>query len=196
MEFHIIEDVEELDRVHRELLALLPDKVFMVEEQWNQWFDRQSGETIANIIRLTAAITACVVRHTLIPTGLATRRTSLLHKVHNLFHGFMMDIGQWRRVWQLLTLISSICTDQGVESLIAGCPLTPAELQAEAGFIPKLEDYPVEDDPVPTTRCPMRSPESPLRSCCPILYGSQGFCMSFTTRSKRFSRTWHTLSTG
>ena len=146
MEIHVIDNLEELDRVHTELLALLPGDAFMVEAAWSRWFESQSQETIANIVKLTAAITSFVVRHVLIPTGLAARRTSLLNKMHNVLHAFMVDIGQWRRVLLILNLITSVCTDQGVESLIAGCPLTARDLQAEAGFMPKLEDM-KEDDP-------------------------------------------------
>ena len=113
MEIHVIDNLEELDRVHTELLALLPGDAFMVEAAWSRWFESQSQETIANIVKLTAAITSLVVRHVLIPTGLAARRTSLLNKMHNVLHAFMVDIGQWRRVLQLLNLITSVCTDQG-----------------------------------------------------------------------------------
>ena len=126
--------------------------------------------------------------------------------MHNVLHAFMVDIGQWRRVLLLLNLITSVCTDQGVESLIAGCPLTARDLQAEAGFMPKLEDA-EEDDPSAHEASGAAGADDPraheasgaagaANVMMPNSLWVAGICMLFTTQSRRFSRTWHTRSTG
>ena len=144
MEMHIIKDLALLDDLLDELLAKLPTDI-MTEDEWDQWLEAQTQAQTADLAVLSSKINAVVLRHVLIPTGLAARRTSLLNKIHNMLHAFMIDVGSWARVFRLCGLIPSVCTDQGVESLISGCSLTTMDLQKTPDFPPKLDNAEVED---------------------------------------------------
>ena len=75
--------------------------------------------------------------HVLIPSGLASRRGSSVHKLHNMLHTLFIETGAWSRVEKLCQSILMLTTDRGAERLLQSTPATMAELE-QLNFLPTL----------------------------------------------------------
>ena len=75
--------------------------------------------------------------HVFIPTALASRHESAIHKLHNVLHAFQVDAGSWDLVKDICNHIYTVTTDRGAERLIESTPVTLDELD-KLGFLPKL----------------------------------------------------------
>ena len=83
--------------------------------------------------------------HVLIPTGLASRRGSSVHKLHNMLHALFIETGAWSRVEKLCQGILMLTTDRGAERLLQSTPATMKELE-QLDFLPTLATQtPAED---------------------------------------------------
>lgn len=109
---------------------------------------------------LSARVNAAFDVHILPPTVVGSGRGSAVHKTANLFHSLFLESPgtSWHSVRQFCQCVTSITTDQGVESLLAFAPqslnparlcdhLTDGNVQQLCGQAPSLGV--LEDKPTP-----------------------------------------------
>ena len=136
-EFTIIANIVAMEAAYQALRALLPPIALGDRGAWQAWCEQLTFETQQELISLTDEVNALLVRHVVVPVGIASRHGSLVHKIHALLHQLFVDLGHWGSVSQLARCITSSCTDQGVESGIHSAPATVDTLKAD-GFLPEF----------------------------------------------------------
>lgn len=71
---------------------------------------------------LSSVWEACLDHHIPVPTGIGSKRASLTHKIHNLLHCLLVDLGSWEWVKRFCERVICITADHGVESLLVEAP--------------------------------------------------------------------------
>eukprot|EP00969_Alexandrium_andersonii_P371107 15478765-Alexandrium_andersonii.AAC.1 len=57
--------------------------------------------------------------HTGVPTVFGSKATSVPHKIHNMLHALIIELGSWHSVRMFCRGVSVIVTDMGVEKCLA-----------------------------------------------------------------------------
>ena len=143
-EVRIVPDVANALCFRAEILSLLPDDLDAgagAEDEagaaWKAWAESMDARTLQALTAKSRSLATSVVEHILIPTCLATRHGSAVHKLHNMLHALHIDAGSWELVASVLENVTTITSDQGAERLLESTPHTLREL-ASLGFLPSM----------------------------------------------------------